>query len=225
MRAARRAARAGARLHNRVVALFSLVAAIPALVTALVATVSVEWVINPAFMNDVASFLAESGALSQVYSETQCQALLREAELTAGDLSQAARLVRSDPNLFQGFLNARRAGARLLRRRRHQVRRHGDRAGGGRRPQADRQARPGRFRRRRGQAAVLRPAARRPGLRRHTADRRDRRRLFLRRAGHRPDVGQGRARRFAGLGGLLPTSSRIATTSSSVSPRCSSCCR
>jgi two-component system nitrogen regulation sensor histidine kinase NtrY len=107
LRAARRAARAGARLHNRVVALFSLVAAIPALVTALVATVSVEWVINPAFMKDVGSFLGESGALSQVYRETQCQALLREAELTAGDLSQAARLIRSDPDLFQGFLNAR----------------------------------------------------------------------------------------------------------------------
>jgi two-component system nitrogen regulation sensor histidine kinase NtrY len=107
LRAARRAARAAARLHNRVVALFSLVAAIPALVTALVATVSVEWVINPAFMKDVAAFLAESGSLSQVYSQTQCQALLREAELTASDLSQAARLVRSDPSLFQGFLNAR----------------------------------------------------------------------------------------------------------------------
>jgi two-component system nitrogen regulation sensor histidine kinase NtrY len=107
LRAARRAARAGARLHNRVVALFSLVAAIPALVTALVATVSVEWVINPAFMKDVASFLSESGALSQGYGETQCQALLREAELTANDLSQASRLVRSDPSLFQNFLNAR----------------------------------------------------------------------------------------------------------------------
>ena len=107
LRAARRAARAGARLHNRVVALFSLVAAIPALVTALVATVSVEWVINPAFMKDVGSFLSESGALSQIYRQTQCQALLRETELTAGDLSQAARLMRSDPELFEGFLNAR----------------------------------------------------------------------------------------------------------------------
>jgi two-component system nitrogen regulation sensor histidine kinase NtrY len=107
LRAARRAARAGARLHNRVVALFSLVAAIPALVTALIATVSVEWVINPAFMKDVSSFLSESGALSQVYGESQCRSLLREAELTANDLSQASRLVGSDPNLFQSFLTTR----------------------------------------------------------------------------------------------------------------------
>ena len=123
LRAARRAARAGARLHNRVVALFSLVAAIPALVTALVATVSVEWVINPAFMKDVASFLSESGALSQDYSETQCQALLREAELTAGDLSQASRLAPLRPQSVPGLPQRAVARARLLRRRRHQVRR------------------------------------------------------------------------------------------------------
>jgi two-component system nitrogen regulation sensor histidine kinase NtrY len=110
LRAQRRAARAGARLHNRVVALFSLVAAIPALVTAVVATVSVEWVINPAFMKEVGAFLGESGELSHVYRETQCQTLLREAEVTAGDLSQAARLLRSDPTLFRNYLNARAHG-------------------------------------------------------------------------------------------------------------------
>jgi two-component system nitrogen regulation sensor histidine kinase NtrY len=107
LRAARRAARAGARLHNRVVALFSLVAAIPALVTAVVATVSVEWAINPAFMKDVGAFLGESGELAQVYRESQCSALLREAELTAGDLAQAARLLRANPDLFRDYLGAR----------------------------------------------------------------------------------------------------------------------
>ena len=107
LRAARRAARAGARLHNRVVALFSLVAAIPALVTAVVATVSVEWAINPAFMKDVGAFLNESGDLSRLYRESQCRALLRETELTAGDLSQSARLLRSDPKMFRDYLGAR----------------------------------------------------------------------------------------------------------------------
>ena len=34
-------------------------------------------------------------------------ALLREAELTAGDLSQSARLLRSDPGLFRDYLGAR----------------------------------------------------------------------------------------------------------------------
>ena len=107
LRAARRAARAGARLHNRVVALFSLVAAIPALVTAVVATVSVEWAINPAFMKDVGAFLNESGSLSHLYRETQCRSLLRETELTAGDLAQGARLLRSDPDLFRSYFSGR----------------------------------------------------------------------------------------------------------------------
>ncbi len=107
LRTARRAARAGARLHTRVVALFSLVAAIPALVTAIVATVSVEWAINPAFMQNVSAFINESGASSQLYRESQCQSLLRDADLTAGDLGRSAPLLKSDPSLFQNYLNAR----------------------------------------------------------------------------------------------------------------------
>ena len=97
LRAARRAARAGARLHSRFVALFSLVAAIPAIVTAVVATVSVEWAINPRFMSDVAAFINESNQATQLYRETQCRALLRDVELTAGDISRSALLLRSDP--------------------------------------------------------------------------------------------------------------------------------
>ena len=107
LRAARRAARAGARLHSRVVALFSLVAAIPALVTAVVATVSVEWAINPAFMKNVGAFINEAGASSQLYRESQCQSLLRDAELTAVDLSRSARLLGTDPELFQNYLDSR----------------------------------------------------------------------------------------------------------------------
>src|ERR1700677_146682 len=107
LRAARRAARAGARLHSRVVALFALVAAIPALVTAVVATVSVEWAINPAYMKNVADFINESAASSRLYRESQCQALLRDAELTAGDLAQSATLLQNDANLFQNYLNER----------------------------------------------------------------------------------------------------------------------
>jgi two-component system nitrogen regulation sensor histidine kinase NtrY len=107
LRAARRAARAGARLHSRMVALLALVAAIPALVTAVVATVSVEWAINPAFMKNVSGFINESAASSRLYRESQCQSLLRDAELTSGDLAQGARLLRTDPGLFQSYLNAR----------------------------------------------------------------------------------------------------------------------
>ncbi len=107
LRAARHAARAGARLHSRFVALFSLVAAIPAIVTAIVATVSVEWAINPRFMSDVANFINESNQATQLYRESQCRALLRDVELTAGDISRSALLLRSDPSQFKEYFSSR----------------------------------------------------------------------------------------------------------------------
>ncbi len=107
LRAARKVARAGSRLHTRLVLLFSLVAAIPALFTAVIATVSVEWAINPAFMRNVSAFINESGASSQLYRESQCQSLLRDAELIAGDLSNAAPLLKTDRAMFQNYLDAR----------------------------------------------------------------------------------------------------------------------
>jgi two-component system, NtrC family, nitrogen regulation sensor histidine kinase NtrY len=107
LRAARRAARAGARLHSRFVALFSLVAAIPAIVTAIVATVSVEWAINPRFMTDVAAFINESNQATQLYRESQCRGLLRDVELTAGDISRSALLLRADPTQFKEYFGSR----------------------------------------------------------------------------------------------------------------------
>ena len=107
LRSARRASRAGARLHTRVIALFSLVAGIPAAVVAVVATVSVEWAINPAFMNNIGAFVQEAGRASLIYRETACKSLLREAELTAIDLSRSAKLLQSDPELFQTYFDQR----------------------------------------------------------------------------------------------------------------------
>jgi two-component system, NtrC family, nitrogen regulation sensor histidine kinase NtrY len=107
LRAARRAARAGARLHSRFVALFSLVAAIPAIITAIVAAVSVEWAINPRFMSDVAAFINEANQATQLYRETQCRALLRDVELTAGDIGRSALLLQSDPTQFNEYFSSR----------------------------------------------------------------------------------------------------------------------
>jgi two-component system nitrogen regulation sensor histidine kinase NtrY len=104
---ARRAGRAGARLHSRVVALFSLVAAVPALVTAVVATVSLERGLNPVFMEDIRSFIGKTTDATRFYRESQCKSLLRDAELTASDLSQSAKLFQTDRNLFHDYLNSR----------------------------------------------------------------------------------------------------------------------
>jgi two-component system, NtrC family, nitrogen regulation sensor histidine kinase NtrY len=104
---ARRAGTAGARLHSRVVALFSLVAAIPALVIAGVATVSLQRGLNPVFMEDIKSFIGKTTDATHLYRESQCRSLLRDAELTASDLTQSANLFQSDRNLFHNYLNSR----------------------------------------------------------------------------------------------------------------------
>ncbi len=131
LRAARRAARAGARLHNRVVALFSLVAAIPALVTAVVATVSVEWAINPAFMKDVGAFLDESGELSQLYRESQCRALAARSRADGRRPLAERAPAALRPRPVSRLSRRARPRARLQRRRGDQDRRNGD--GDGRR--------------------------------------------------------------------------------------------
>ncbi len=105
--AARRARRAGARLHIRVVALFTLVAAIPALVTAVVATVSLERGLNPVFMKDIRGFINETTQATNLYRESQCRSLLRDTTLTAADLGQGARLLQSDPSLLHNYLTSR----------------------------------------------------------------------------------------------------------------------
>jgi two-component system nitrogen regulation sensor histidine kinase NtrY len=105
--AAGRAGRAGARLHIKVVALFSLVAAIPALVTAVVATVSLERGLNPVFMKDISTFVNETTQASQLYRESQCASLLRDTAVTASDLAQSARLLQSDRGLLHDYLTSR----------------------------------------------------------------------------------------------------------------------
>ena len=78
--------------------------------TAVVAAVSVEWAINPRFMSDVAAFINESNQATQLYLESQCQALLRDVELTAGDIA------RSPLSLSSDRLSSRNISARDPRR-------------------------------------------------------------------------------------------------------------
>ncbi len=189
LRAARRAARAGARLHSRFVALFSLVAAIPAIVTAVVATVSVEWAINPRFMSDVANFINESSQATQLFRESQCRALLRDVELTAGDIARSALLLRSDPNQFKDYFGSRSKtlgfGAAALMRSDGvplQIAEGSD-------PKLIARPDPFRLRGRARRPRLVRLSRRRQHLRRHPSNPRRRGRVPLRRAQHRSASG------------------------------------
>ena len=81
--AARRAQVAGARLHIRIVAIFSIIAAAPAILISVVGSITLERSLNPAFLQDVRGFVYNTAEAARLFRESQCRSLLQEARLTA----------------------------------------------------------------------------------------------------------------------------------------------
>lgn len=104
---ARRAGVAGAQLHMRIVGLFSIVAAAPALLMAWVGAVTLERSLNPSFMQDGRGFVANTIDAARLFRESQCKSLLQEARLTALDLDRAKVVFEVDRPLFRDFFASR----------------------------------------------------------------------------------------------------------------------
>ena len=97
---------AGARLHLYIVALFSITAAVPAIIMAVVGSVTLERGLYPAFMQDVRGFIGHTADAAGLYRETQCNGLLRESDLTASDLDRA-KVGLTDRTFFQNYFSSR----------------------------------------------------------------------------------------------------------------------
>ncbi len=104
---ARRAGVAGAELHIRIVGLFSIIAAAPALLMAWVGSVTLERSLNPVFMQDGRGFVQNTIEAANLFREGQCWSLLREARLTASDLDLAKPTFDFDRSWFRGFFTSR----------------------------------------------------------------------------------------------------------------------
>ena len=104
---ARRAGVAGAQLHIQIVALFSIVAAAPALLMAWVGSVTLQRSLNPSFMRDGRAFVQTTIDAARLFREGQCKALLQEARLTASDLDRAKLMFEVDRPLFHDFFSSR----------------------------------------------------------------------------------------------------------------------
>ena len=102
---ARRLGQAGARLHMRIVGLFSVVASVPVLVIALVASVMLERGLNPDFMQDMKGFVGNTAEAARLYRDSQCNALLREADVTAALLGRGGgrALYDADRPLYKSY--------------------------------------------------------------------------------------------------------------------------
>ena len=102
-----RAQVAGTRLHLRIVGLFSIIAAVPAILMACVGSITLERSLNPVFMQDVRGFVLNTIDAARLFREGQCKSLLQEASLTASDLDRGKVMYSIDPSLFHEFFRSR----------------------------------------------------------------------------------------------------------------------
>jgi two-component system nitrogen regulation sensor histidine kinase NtrY len=116
---ARRAQAAAARLHIRIVSLFSVIAAAPALIMALVGALTFERVLNHAFVQDLGGFIEDSKKATSHYADAECRTFVREAEIAAADLDRGKALLGSDSAAFHDYFASKVkgfAGAAIMKR-------------------------------------------------------------------------------------------------------------
>jgi two-component system, NtrC family, nitrogen regulation sensor histidine kinase NtrY len=100
---------AGARLHLRIVGLFTLIATVPAILLAVVATITLARGLTPWFSGSLRDLVTSSGAIAQGYQQQLCQNVGREMRLMAEDIDRAKRvgLFEQDRASFRSFVTSR----------------------------------------------------------------------------------------------------------------------
>jgi two-component system nitrogen regulation sensor histidine kinase NtrY len=110
---ARRRGRAASRLHVRIVAMFSLVAAIPAILVAIVASVTLDIGLDRWFELRTKVIINSSLSIAEAYVRENARSLQGTTLSMANDLDQARRLYSLDRNGFFQFLTQQAAGRSL----------------------------------------------------------------------------------------------------------------
>jgi len=103
---ARRTGRAAARLHVRIVALFSIIAAVPAILVAVVASITLDRGLDRLFSAQTQAAIQNSLYVSEAYIRKHAEVLRAETIGMAIDVARAKPLFDKDPNRFQQFLTA-----------------------------------------------------------------------------------------------------------------------
>jgi two-component system nitrogen regulation sensor histidine kinase NtrY len=104
---------AGARLHARIVALFSVIAALPALLLAIAATTTFSRALDNWFNQQTMSIVLNSLNVAHAYLEEHGQVIRTDIVNMAKDLDEAAPQVADDPRKFRELMFAQ-AGLRDL---------------------------------------------------------------------------------------------------------------
>ena len=103
---ARRHGRAGARLHVRIIGLFSVVAAVPAILIAIVASITLDRGLAPWFTSRIQSVIQNSLTVSQIYFNEQSAMIRSEVSAMAFDVSRTKPMFDTDRERFRQFLKA-----------------------------------------------------------------------------------------------------------------------
>ncbi|MFQ5625183.1 MAG: ATP-binding protein, partial [Methyloligellaceae bacterium] len=97
---------AGARLHARIVGLFSIIAVLPAILLAVFASVSLDRGLDHWFSTRTKSIIGNSVNVATAYLKEHGQVIRGDVISMAADIDAAAGLVRTRPESFGKFLTA-----------------------------------------------------------------------------------------------------------------------
>jgi two-component system nitrogen regulation sensor histidine kinase NtrY len=106
---ARRRQAAGARLHVRIVSLFSIIAVLPAILLAAFASVSLDRGLDAWFSSRTQSIIKNSIDVANAYLQEHGQVIRLDTLGMAKDIDEAVSLVSSNPQAFGKFLTAQAA--------------------------------------------------------------------------------------------------------------------
>jgi two-component system nitrogen regulation sensor histidine kinase NtrY len=110
---ARRHGRAGSRLHIRIVTLFSVIAAVPAILMAVVASITVDRGFDRLFSRQTQSLVENAATVAQAYLEERLQNARDDTIATANELARAKPLYEQNHDQFKQFITARADSRRL----------------------------------------------------------------------------------------------------------------
>ncbi|MEM1289172.1 MAG: PAS domain-containing sensor histidine kinase [Pseudomonadota bacterium] len=102
---ARKDRRAGARLHLRLLALFSLIAAVPAILVAVVATITLDRGLDRWFSERTQSMVDFARVVARAYLDEYRQVLSIELNSAASELNRSQGIYEFDPERFQAFMS------------------------------------------------------------------------------------------------------------------------
>jgi two-component system, NtrC family, nitrogen regulation sensor histidine kinase NtrY len=101
---ARRAGRAGARLHVRIVGLFAIIAAFPAILVAIVASVTLDRGLDKLFSSRTRAAIENSLIVAEAYLRDHAQIVRSDILVMAVDMARAEPVFKEDSSKLRQFL-------------------------------------------------------------------------------------------------------------------------